>query len=122
MPVIIHNEPQCGHMPTAKRMLVMAWLIDNIGPKISDEIVTEKVSHGGNFLRCIAEYLHHRGTRNLWEHYGRIRTLVRINGTGWTCFSGMGSLLGSGGTVQVYDYIFHIEDESMALQFKLTCL
>jgi hypothetical protein len=122
MPVIIHNEVHNGHMPKARREVAMAWLQENIGAQIGQEVVTQKVSHGGNFLRAVAEYLHHRGTRNLWEHYGRITTLVRIIGVGWVYFCGQGSQLGTGGSVQVYDYIFQIDDDALAMQFKLACL
>jgi hypothetical protein len=122
MPVIIHNEVQCGKIATARLEMAIEWLIENIGPQVGPIMVNDKIAHGGNFLRSIAEYLHHRGTRNLWEHYGRIITLERINGTGWTYFCGFGSLLGSGGTTRIYDYIFYIEDPALAMQFKLTCL
>ena len=116
MPVIIHKEHQSGFMQENKLASALAWLIEHVGPQIAPVVTFEKSGFGGEFLRAIAAYLHFRGTTNLWEHYGRINTLTKIEGHGWTYFRGKAVWRGGEPLTleSAYDYVFHIDDAGLA--------
>jgi len=121
MPVISYNLPSGTYQITGTRDKFVAWLKDHVCAT-SDEgvLYTLNARDRPIFIQVLKEYDDVIGTD--WSCRKHINRMIVVRAEKWSLWQMTAQTRSINGYHQSYQYAVYIEDEMLAVQFKLSCL
>jgi hypothetical protein len=123
MPVVTHILP-IGPAPLDSiRNEFVTWLEENVSSDSTRDVAyTVKVTTSTMFAQVLKEYTTAIGTDWPDTKRKRINRIMVVRSDIWTLWQVTALVPGVTGYYQAHQYAVYIEDEILALQFKLSCL
>jgi hypothetical protein len=124
MPVILHNIPSTASAFYGTRDRLTAWLEEHVGPISHEAVQYNKHLDSSDyqfFDQLLNEYKALAGTE--WLYLKDIKRMIIVRAETWSLWQ-MTAHTGSFANISfsAAQFAIYIEDEQLAVQFKLSCL
>jgi hypothetical protein len=121
MPVISYNLPDGALRKMGTRDRFVAWLEEHVGAASDNGVLyTLNACDRTTFIQVLKEYETVIGTD--WQYRKHINRMLIVRAENWSLWQVSAQTRSINGHFLSYQYAVFIADETLAVQFKLSCL